>query len=75
MTMRSLILTALFCAGCCAVAGQRPVGVAYYDVDRIYDTVPALFYDDSDYTPEGRLRWTSARSPRPRTSRPANPTK
>lgn len=38
-----------------------PVGVAFYDVDRLYDTVPALFYDDSDYTPDGRLHWTAER--------------
>ena len=56
-----MITTALLCAGCCAALGQRPVGVAFYDVDRIYDTVPALFYDDTDYTPEGRLKWTAER--------------
>ena len=52
----SFLTLSCFCA-----AAQKPVGVAYYDVDRIYDTVPALFYDDSDYTPEGRLGWTSER--------------
>lgn len=40
---------------------QQPVGFAYYDADRLYDTVPALFYDDSDFTPQGRLRWTAER--------------
>ena len=45
----------------CSSYGRPPVGIAFYDVDRLYDTVPALFYDDSDYTPEGRLRWTAAR--------------
>ena len=34
---------------------------AYYDVDRLYDTEPSLFYDDSDYTPEGRYQWDSIR--------------
>ena len=53
--IRRLITAALLCAGCCAALGQRPVGIAFYDVDRIYDTLPALFYDDADYTPEGRL--------------------
>ena len=37
------------------------MGIAFYDVDRLYDTLPALFYDDSDYTPEGRLKWTPER--------------
>lgn len=45
----------------CSSYGRPPAGIAFYDVDRLYDTVPALFYDDSDYTPEGRLRWTAAR--------------
>ena len=45
----------------CTIYGRQPIGIAYYDVDRLYDTVPALFYDDSDYTPEGRLRWTPER--------------
>ena len=45
----------------CTTYGRQPIGIAYYDVDRLYDTVPALFYDDSDYTPEGRLRWTPER--------------
>jgi hypothetical protein len=26
-----------------------------------YDTIPSLFYDDTDYTPEGRLRWSGER--------------
>lgn len=42
------------------VAAQR-IGIAYCDVDHLYDTVPALFYDDSDYTPEGRLHWNTER--------------
>lgn len=44
------------------LTGNRPhIGFAYYDADRLYDTVPALFYDDSDFTPRGRLRWTARR--------------
>lgn len=37
------------------------LGFAFYDVDRLYDTLPSPFYNDDDYTPEGRLRWTSER--------------
>lgn len=40
---------------------QHPLGIAYYDVDHLYDTVPALFYDDTDYTPTGRLHWDRER--------------
>lgn len=45
----------------CNSYGRQPVGIAFYDVDRLYDTIPALFYDDSDYTPRGRLGWTAER--------------
>ena len=53
-----LIITALFTI---QLSAQPRVGFAYYDVDRAYDTLPSLFYDDSDYTPEGRKRWTTER--------------
>lgn len=43
------------------VQAQPPISIAYYDTDRLYDTLPALFYDDSDFTPEGRLGWTAER--------------
>ena len=49
-----IILNFSFLIFNCHSYGQRPIGIAFYDVDRIYDTVPALFYDDADYTPEGR---------------------
>ena len=42
-------------------AAAQPFGIAYWDVDRLYDTLPARFYDDSDYTPGGRLRWDTER--------------
>lgn len=59
--LRRMIIPALLClAGLCAF-GKSPAGIAFCDVDRLYDTLPALFYDDSDYTPEGRLKWNSAR--------------
>ena len=44
-----------------AIHAQQRTGFAYYDLDRLYDTIPSLFYDDTDYTPEGRLRWTDER--------------
>lgn len=46
---------------CLPAEAQPPVRFAYYDADRLYDTVPALFYDDSDYTPNGKLRWSTTR--------------
>ena len=41
--------------------GLKSFGVAYYDVDKLYDTEPSSFYDDSDFTPAGRLRWSEER--------------
>lgn len=43
------------------VWAQSEFGFAFYNVDRLYDTLPSPFYNDSDYTPEGRLHWTSER--------------
>ncbi|MBR5281343.1 MAG: hypothetical protein IKU22_01030 [Alistipes sp.] len=42
-------------------AQQSSFGVAYYDVDKLYDTIPSKFYDDGDYTPRGRLCWDGVR--------------
>ena len=46
-------------------AAQRPqrprTGFAFYDVDRLYDTLPSPFYDDTDFTPQGRLKWDTER--------------
>lgn len=39
----------------------QPLGMAYYDVDRLYDTVVSPFYNDTDFTPAGRLRWDTER--------------
>ena len=37
------------------------LGIAYYNVDKLYDTIPSRFYDDSDYTPRGKFRWNGER--------------
>lgn len=39
----------------------QTVSVAYYDVDRLYDTIPSQFYDDSAFTPRGSLQWNTER--------------
>ena len=36
-------------------------GFVYYDVYRLYDTIPSPFYNDDRYTPEGRYHWTAER--------------
>lgn len=42
-------------------AAQSSFGIALYDVDRLYDTIPSKFYDDRDYTPSGSLGWSADR--------------
>ena len=42
-------------------AQTDPFGVAYYDVDRLRDTLPSDFYNDADFTPSGRYGWNTAR--------------
>ncbi len=37
------------------------VGIGYYDLDGLYDTSEALFYNDSAYTPTGSKRWSEER--------------
>ena len=58
---RSLSILAILVLASLAATAKSPVGIAFYDVDRIYDTIPALFYDDTNYTPEGRYGWNSER--------------
>lgn len=40
---------------------QRTVSVGFWNVENMFDTVPSLFYDDRDYTPEGKQGWNSER--------------
>lgn len=46
---------------CSTLHAQTRLGVAFYDTDHLYDTVPALFYNDERYTPDGELHWTAER--------------
>lgn len=61
MQLRRFIfpMLATVCLG--TAFSRQPVGISYWDLDHLYDTVPALFYDDTDYTPDGRLRWDTER--------------
>ncbi len=43
------------------LSAQPRVGFAYYDVDRAYDTTLSSFYDDHNFTPEGRNNWNTER--------------
>lgn len=57
----AFVLIVAVCSAGWAVAQERALGVAYYDVDALYDTIPSVFYNDKDYTPEGRMRWSGER--------------
>jgi len=58
--MRSILLVIMTTIAL-QLSAQPRVGLAYYDVDRAYDTTPSAFYDDSDFTPEGRNHWDRER--------------
>lgn len=51
----------LFIISAKPAAAQTEFGFAVWNVDRLYDTIPSPHYNDSDYTPQGRLHWNSAR--------------
>lgn len=51
----------LFIIAAKPAAAQTEFGFAIWNVDKLCDTIPSLFYDDSDYTPDGRLNWNSQR--------------
>lgn len=55
------ILLALACIGvfCMEAAGQQRVSVGFWNVENLFDTIPSRFYDDSGYTPQGRLKWNT----------------
>lgn len=55
----SLLLAVVVVVPLSAQRGR--VAMAYYDVERLYDTIPSPHYDDRPYTPEGRMRWGSDR--------------
>ncbi len=59
--MRALATIFAIVLSVVAVSAQRPPVVMFYNVESLYDTIPSLFYNDSDYTPKGALRWNSAR--------------
>ncbi len=60
--LRRLAILWLLTIGPCVCRSQaQRLGIAYYDVERLYDTVVSPFYNDTDYTPEGRLHWNTER--------------
>lgn len=45
----------------CSLQVRAQTLFTYYDVDRLYDTIPSPFYDDTAYTPTGRYGWNTER--------------
>lgn len=60
MRLLLALLLSLLCVTASAQKGNS-FGVAYYNVDKLYDTIPSRFYDDRAYTPTGRFSWDSNR--------------
>ncbi|MFI3316180.1 MAG: hypothetical protein SNF93_01205 [Rikenellaceae bacterium] len=58
--MRCLLLLFLLLA---TFVGSRAqgLGIGYYDLDGLYDTIPSRFYNDDHFTPEGKNSWNSER--------------
>lgn len=54
-------LLALLAVAYSVSLAAQPLHFGYYEVDRLYDTLPSPFYNDTDYTPEGRYRWNTTR--------------
>jgi hypothetical protein len=61
--MQRLTLLLLILISALHLYAQRPCsfGIAYYNVDNLYDTIPSPFYNDQAYTPKGEKHWDSER--------------
>lgn len=61
--MQKLLFTLFCCVIFLSAYAQEPrrIGMAYYNVDKLYDTIPSTFYDDKDFTPRGKYRWSGER--------------
>ena len=60
------VITGWIAGLCLLIAGftarAQPLhGVAFYDVDGLYDTVPSPFGNDTRFLPRGQMRWTDER--------------
>ena len=58
--MKLIAIITILLAGILDASAQR-VGIAYWNVDRLYDTIQSPFYHDDDFTPEGAYGWTAER--------------
>lgn len=57
----SIIVFLLFSTNIFAQAQRTEVSVGFYNVENLFDTIPSMSYDDADFTPPGRNKWTGER--------------
>ncbi len=55
----ALAAASLFCLP--TLLWAQRLGVGYYDLEALYDTIPSPFYDDDKFTPSGSRGWNSER--------------
>lgn len=58
--MKTILCIFLCLLTCCASAQQRAV-IGFYNVENLYDTINDPTKNDDEYTPEGPLKWNTAR--------------
>lgn len=59
--MRSILTIVTTLVVAFSAVAQRPPIIMFYNVESLYDTIPSLFYNDRDYTPEETKRWNTFR--------------
>jgi endonuclease/exonuclease/phosphatase family metal-dependent hydrolase len=57
---RGLFFLLIFSCLCSGLSAQR-TGIAFWNVENLYDTIPSPFYDDRAYTPDGANHWNTTR--------------
>lgn len=58
---KALLLLLLLWAGIGTATSQQRTSVGFYNVENLFDTIPSPFYDDREFTPEGRNGWNTER--------------
>lgn len=59
--MQRLIITLIFATLSLQAIAEERVAIAFYDVGRLYDTIPSNFYNDKPFTPNGKNHWDTDR--------------
>lgn len=59
--MKSFFITLLVAAACLPVLAQKPVTVAFWNVENLYDTIDDPAVKDEEFLPGAKNSWNSAR--------------